>query len=402
MIDPVVVTALADRYLIEREIAAGGMGTVYLARDLRHHRRVALKLLQPAGPDASRLVLTELRHSARLQHPHILPVFDSGEVAGQAWMALPFMEGGSLRQLLSSRGRLPVDEALPLLQGIGAALQYAHDQQILHGDIKPENILIDRGHAYLADFGISRAIHAEDSSMRAAPPLAGTPDYVSPEQASGDRAIDGRADLYSLACVAVEMFGGRAPFTADTPTRSLANRFVAPPDLQSLVPELPSAAIGVLERALALEPARRQGSVQTFCSELAAAARGQRTSKRWHGLVVAGRRASAGSLGAWAFDLRSAVRSLARRPGFTLTIGLTLALATGALTSTLGVVNGILLRPLPYPEADRLVALCATHPSVASFCVASPPDAADWERGSRSFTALGLGRDWPFTLTLDG
>ena len=405
MIDPFIANALADRYLIEREIAAGGMGTVFLARDLRHGRRVALKVLNPSGPGAIQRALTELRNAARLQHPHILALFDSGEVSGRAWMALPYIEGGSLRQLLDRQGPLPVEEALPLLQGITRALQYAHDRQILHGDIKPENILIDRGHAYLADFGISRAIHAEASALRASPPSAGTPDYVSPEQAAGHQAIDGRSDLFSLACVVVETLGGQAPFTRDSPTRSFAQRFLAPPELRRLVPLLPPAAIFVLEQALALEPQRRPTSVEHFWQELTAAAMHRslfRLPARWRALRDTLRRASAGAAGAWAFDFRSAIRSLWRRPGFALTIGLTLALALGALTATLGVVHGVLLRPLPYPEPDRLVALCAQHPSVAQFCVASPPDATDWERRSRSFAAMGLGRDWHFTLTHNG
>ncbi|HEX9894240.1 MAG TPA: ADOP family duplicated permease [Gemmatimonadales bacterium] len=405
MIDPVVGSALTDQYLIEREIAAGGMGTVYLARDLRHGRRVAVKVMNPIGAAGTQQVLTELRNAARLQHPHILPVYDSGEAAGRTWLVTPFMSEGSLREVLATRGRLPIREVLPLLTDIGAAVQYAHDHQILHGDIKPENILLDQGHAYLADFGISRAIHADWSAIRARPPGAGTPDYVSPEQAAGGSSVDGRADLYSLACVAVELLSGRAPFVADTPTRSLAKRYLAPPDVRALVPELPYAAAQVLERALALDPVRRQSSVRAFLAELETSLQGHRFARLgrgWRGLIGAYRRGSAGALGAWAFDLRSAIRSLRRRPGFSLTVAGTLALALGALTATMAVVDGILLRSLPYRDPDRLVALCELHPSLAQFCVASPPNATDWERRSKSFSAFGLGRDWGFTLTRDG
>jgi serine/threonine protein kinase len=217
--------ALRDRYLIERELGRGGMATVYLARDLKHDRLVALKVLHPElaatlGPER---FLREVQLTARLQHPHILPVHDSGEAAGQLWYTMPYVEGESLRQRLLREKRLPLDKALRIARDVLAALAYAHEHGIVHRDIKPENILLEGGEAVLADFGIAHAVSAAGSERLTRTGVAvGTFTYMSPEQASGQEAIDGRSDLYSLACVLYECITGEPPFTGPNPQSIIA------------------------------------------------------------------------------------------------------------------------------------------------------------------------------------
>jgi len=233
MADPFALlkTALADRYAIERELGRGGMATVYLARELKHERRVALKVLHPElavtiGP--SRFLL-EIRVTSRLQHPHILPVFDSGETGtreaggGQLWYAMPFVQGESLRQRLVREKQLAVDSALRIIRDVAGALEHAHRHGIVHRDIKPENILLDGEQAVVADFGIAQAIDAAGGERLTETGLSlGTPAYMSPEQAAGQREVDGRSDTYSLACVLYEMLAGEPPFTGLTPRAVLA------------------------------------------------------------------------------------------------------------------------------------------------------------------------------------
>src|SRR5829696_1230475 len=205
---------LADRYRIERELGRGGMATVYLAEDLRHDRSVALKVLHPElaatlGPER---FLREIRLTARLDHPHILPVFDSGEAAGLLWYTMPYVEGESLRDRLRREGQLPLEDALRIAREVADALDCAHQQGIIHRDIKPENILLARGHARVADFGVARAVEAAGAGQLTETGLAvGTPAYMSPEQASGS-PVDARSDLYALGCVLYETLAGEAPY----------------------------------------------------------------------------------------------------------------------------------------------------------------------------------------------
>ena len=194
---------LADRYALERELGRGGMATVYLASDLRHDRPVALKVLHPElaaslGPER---FLREIKLAARLQHPHILTVLDSGEAGGRLWFTMPFVEGESLRDRLRRERQLPVDDALRIAREAAQALEYAHDHGAIHRDIKPENLLLTRdGNTLVADFGIARAMGgAPDEKLTETGLVVGTPAYMSPEQASGDRGLDARTDLYSLA-----------------------------------------------------------------------------------------------------------------------------------------------------------------------------------------------------------
>jgi serine/threonine-protein kinase len=211
--------ALAGRYRIEREIGSGGMATVYLAVDERHDRRVAVKVLQPelAAVIGVERFLAEIRTTANLQHPHILGLIDSGSSSGAPWYVMPFVDGESLRDRLNRERQLPVDEAVRLAREVADALAYAHERQIVHRDIKPENILLQGGHALVADFGIALAVSSAGGTRLTQTGLSlGTPAYMSPEQASGERSIDFRSDLYSLGAVLHEMLAGEPPFTGPT------------------------------------------------------------------------------------------------------------------------------------------------------------------------------------------
>ena len=203
--------ALADRYQIQRELGSGGMATVYLAQDLRHDRQVALKVLKPelAAVVGAERFLSEIRTAAHLQHPNILPLFDSGEVEGQLFYVMPFVEGESLRDRLNRERQLPIDEAVRIVTEVAEALQAAHEDGIIHRDIKPANILLRKGKPLVADFGIALAVSAAGGGRLTETGLSlGTPYYISPEQASADRTLDARSDIYSLACVLYEMLAG--------------------------------------------------------------------------------------------------------------------------------------------------------------------------------------------------
>src|ERR1044071_1886471 len=202
-----LTSALADRYRLERELGAGGMATVYLAEDLRHHRKVAIKVLRPelasaVGPER---FLREIETTANLRHPHILPLYDSGEAEGFLYYVMPFIEGQSLRDRMGSGTPIPVEDALRITREVADALGYAHARGVIHRDIKPENILLEGGHAVVADFGIAKAVSAAGAEQLTRTGVSiGTPSYMSPEQASGEQ-LDGRSDLYALGCVLYEM-----------------------------------------------------------------------------------------------------------------------------------------------------------------------------------------------------
>jgi len=254
-------TALADRYNLERELGRGGMATVYLARDLRHRRPVALKVLHPElayalGGDR---FTREIEVAARLDHPHILPLFDSGEADGLLYYVMPYVEGESLRDRLKREGQLPLFDALQITREVADALAYAHGQQVVHRDIKPENILLSGGHARVADFGIARALGQTGTDRLTGTGLAlGTPAYMSPEQASGDHELDGRTDVYSLGCVLYETLAGEPPYSGSTPQSVIMKRFTEPvPDVRRLRPEVPENIQRAISRSLAKDTADR-------------------------------------------------------------------------------------------------------------------------------------------------
>src|SRR5512138_560918 len=213
-------TVLSDRYSLDREIGRGGMATVYLANETKHSRQVAIKVLKPelAATLGAERFLREIGIAARLSHPHIVPLIDSGDAGGVLYYVSAYMPGGSLRERLQREGTLSVHDALRIAHEVATALDYAHRQGFVHRDVKPENILFADGHAMLADFGVARVVFGEgaDDPVTAAGLAIGTPEYMSPEQANGDQTIDGRADIYALACVLYEMLAGAAPFRGDT------------------------------------------------------------------------------------------------------------------------------------------------------------------------------------------
>jgi TolB-like protein/Tfp pilus assembly protein PilF len=269
--------ALADRYAIEREIGRGGMATVYLARDLRHERLVALKALRPdlaaaLGPER---FAREISLAAKLQHPHILTVLDSGETpAGLLWFTMPYVEGESLRDRLDREKQLPLEDALQITQEIADALEYAHRRGVIHRDIKPENILLSGSHALAADFGVARALKPEPAGSETLTETGmtlGTPTYMSPEQATGERTVDGRTDVYALGCVLYEMLAGEPPYTGATAQVLLAKRVSGEvPSVRRLRPAVPASVDAALATALAPVPADRFATAADFARALTA------------------------------------------------------------------------------------------------------------------------------------
>jgi len=274
---PLISDVLHARYSIGRELGRGGMATVYLAQDLRHDRAVALKVLHPelAASLGAERFLREIRITAQLQHPHILPVLDSGELSGLLWYTMPHVEGATLRQRIVREKQLPIDDALLIALQIAGALGHAHSRGIVHRDIKPENILLDGAGAIVADFGIARAVTAAGGEKLTATGLSiGTPAYMSPEQAAGSHDVDGRSDLYSLGCVLYEMLAGQPPFTAPTAQGLLARHAVDPvPSLRTVRRTVSPAIEEALARALAKVRADRFATAEQFVTALSAPAR---------------------------------------------------------------------------------------------------------------------------------
>ena len=269
--------AVADRYRIEEEIGRGGMATVYLAEDLKHARKVALKVLLPGagahGYEPQRF-LREIRIAARLSHPQILPLHDSGECDGMLYFVMPYAGCETLRDRLNAEGALSVDAALRITYAVATALGYAHRHNVLHRDIKPENILLQEGEPVVADFGVATAISAaggDNIYITDRGFAVGTPAYMSPEQASAERDLDGRSDLYSLACVLYEMLAGQPPFAGSGPRATMARHAIEPPvPIRSLRPNVPAPVESALQRALAKVPAERFATMEEFCEALSA------------------------------------------------------------------------------------------------------------------------------------
>src|SRR6267154_1804962 len=249
---------LGDRYTIERELGRGGMATVYVAEDLRHSRQVAIKVLRSdvAAAIGAERFLREIAIAARLTHPHVLPLIDSGQAAGSLYYVMPYVRGESLR--------------LRIARELGAGLDYAHREGFVHRDVKPENVLLVDGHAVLADFGIARAVFQAGGDHVTEVGLAiGTPDYMSPEQAAGDRELDGRCDEYALACVIYEMLAGAPPFSGTSARAIIALHLSEPPTpLRARRPDAPAAVEQALARALAKDPADRFATIAQFTTAL--------------------------------------------------------------------------------------------------------------------------------------
>ncbi len=264
--------ALEGRYAIERELGAGGMATVYLAEELRHHRQVALKVLRPelAATLGAERFLREIQTTAQLTHPHILPLLDSGSADGTLFYVMPYVEGESLRDRLTRERQLPLEDAVQIAREVADALSYAHSHGVIHRDIKPENILLESGHAVVADFGIARAVSAAGGERLTETGLAvGTPAYMSPEQAAGSGTLDGRSDIYSLGCVLYEMLSGDTPYLGSTPQAILAKKLSEPLPRISVVREtVPPALEAVLAKALARTPADRWPTAAEFAAAL--------------------------------------------------------------------------------------------------------------------------------------
>jgi TolB-like protein/Tfp pilus assembly protein PilF/tRNA A-37 threonylcarbamoyl transferase component Bud32 len=253
--------AVRDRYAVDREVGRGGMATVFLAQDLKHDRRVALKVLHPvlAATLGADRFLREIQIAARLQHPHILPLYDSGQAEALLYYVMPFVEGESLRDRLNKEGQLPVEEAVKFARDVAAALEYAHRQGVVHRDIKPENVMVHEGEAVVTDFGIAKAVSAAGrESLTQTGMAVGTPAYMSPEQATGEGEPDGRTDLYSLGCVLFEMLSGNAPFTGSTVQALITKRFTEPvPSVRAARKEVSNELEQVVTRTLARDPADR-------------------------------------------------------------------------------------------------------------------------------------------------
>lgn len=319
----VLVQALAGRYTIEREIAHGGMATVYLARDLRHGRNVAIKVMRDevAAAVGAERFLEEIRVTASLQHPHILPLFDSGSAGGVLWYVMPHVDGETLRSRLTREGPLQIEEALRLAGEMAEALQHAHARGVIHRDVKPENVLLQGGHALVADFGIALALeHAGGERLTRTGLTLGTPQYMAPEQAAGERVIDARVDVYALGAVLHEMIAGEPPFTAGTRQALVLRILQEPPTaIATKRPDVAPWLESVIRRALAKRPGDRWPSATAFAAALAAPNRA-----------------------AFASSDANIVAPPVNRPGRTMPMRVTVLVAVGALV--LGFIGGWLLR----------------------------------------------------------
>jgi serine/threonine-protein kinase len=271
-----VQATLGDRYRLERETGAGGMAVVFLATDLKHDRAVALKVLRPelSGAVGSDRFLREIEVAAQLSHPNILPLYDSGEASGMLYYVMPFVEGETLRDRLAREKQLSLDEALTITREIADALSYAHSRGIVHRDIKPENVLLQSGHAVVADFGIARALStAGERALTATGLVVGTPQYMSPEQSTGMGDVDARSDIYSLGCVLYEMLSGEPPYRGPTAQAIIARRLSEPvPSLRAVRELLPEPVERAILRALARTPVDRFATAAQFASALVEAA----------------------------------------------------------------------------------------------------------------------------------
>ena len=317
-----LTAALSDRYRIERELGAGGMATVYLAHDLKHDRDVAIKVLHPdlgAALGGERF-LTEIRTTARLQHPHILPLLDSGDADGLLYYVMPLVTGETLRARLERERQLPIADAVLIAREVADALGYAHGLGVIHRDIKPENILLQNGHALVADFGIALAVQSAGGARMTQTGLSlGTPQYMSPEQAMGERAIDARSDVYALGAVTYEMLTGDPPFTGST-VQAIVARVLTdrPAPIRTTRDTVPAHMEAAVMTALAKLPADRFEGAIAFADAIGATPRNgggrngpRECGARSLGVAAWGRRAECAS---GATHARGAEREPEARP----------------------------------------------------------------------------------------
>ena len=269
---------LAPTYTVDRELGRGGMATVCLAQDTKHERVVALKVLHPGLAESlgAERFLREIKVVARLNHPHILPLFDSGEVEGFLYYVMPYIEGESLREHLERENQLPVDEAIRHACSIASALDYAHRQNVIHRDVKPENVMMYEGEAMVMDFGIAKSvIESGEHSMTLSGAMFGTPAYISPEQAAGAGQVDGRADQYSLAVVLYEMLAGERPFSGNTELEAFSKRFnETPTPIRKVREGVPESIETALTKAMSPDPDRRYASIALFAQAIGSGAVG--------------------------------------------------------------------------------------------------------------------------------
>ena len=296
MLDPLDLLRreLAGRYAVEQELGRGGMAVVYLARDLRHDRRVAIKVVRSDGAVNNERFLREIRTVAQFHHPHILALHDSGTAGDHLFYVMPYVDGETLRQRLERTGPLPVDDAIRLTREVADALDYAHGRGVVHRDIKPENIFLSAGHALVADFGIAKAADAAgfNTTLTETGLAIGTPAYMSPEQATADPRIDGRSDQYALACVLYELLAGQPPFTGPTSQAVMARHTADPVPPLRTVRAVPAQLESAITKALAKVPADRWPSARAFSDSLAlplesAPASPSSTSRRSRAAILA-------------------------------------------------------------------------------------------------------------------
>ena len=329
-----VTRALAQRYAVTRELGSGGMGTVYLATDRALGREVAIKVLPPSIREylGAERFQRELQIAARLSHPHIVPLYEAGEADGLLYYVMAYVPGETLADRVRRDGALPLDEALRFTAEVGEALQHAHEQGVIHRDVKPSNILLSRGHAFLMDFGIAKAMSGESgpaaAALTATGVVVGTAEYMSPEQAAGDKRIDARTDVYGIAAVLYEMLTGEPPFTGPSLQAIVARVISDPPrSVHTIRPDLPPHIERALTGALAKTPADRPAMAQQFVDLLVRpAGRPTRRLPRWAGLGGAAAIAVAGGLVWWALGGRhrappAAPAAMGPPPGMVLVPG---------------------------------------------------------------------------------
>jgi serine/threonine-protein kinase len=360
-----VKQALAATYRIERVLGEGGMATVYLAEDIKHHRKVAVKVMRPelAATLGADRFLREVQIAAQLNHPHILPVHDSGETDGFLYYVMPHVEGQTLRDRLQKESQLPVDEALRLAREVSEALAYAHSKGIVHRDIKPGNVLLNAGHALVADFGIARALEGSGETLTRTGLAVGTPQYMAPEQAMGDREVDGRADVYAVGAMLYEMLAGEPPFTGPSPrailTRSMTE---SPRSLTSTRAGLLPSVDSVVAKALAKSPADRYPSAESLAQVLERTLDATRSGSR-SGQTAIEPASGPGPLQVWGLFALGAVAMLAlvyalmrqwNLPGWTLGLAIGLLLIGAAVLVVTGRMEAMRRAGRSTPGLTRL------------------------------------------------